>query len=64
MKTLSVVGVLIIQILNKCIVSILVYKLFYRPTAQCFHTQQIIPYTGLVAIFMKYTFKFSRNTAI
>ena len=42
--------VLIVTILNKCIVCILVYALFYRQTAQYFDTPQ---YTGILAVFMK-----------
>ena len=34
----NVRGVLMVKILNKCILSILVYNLFYRQTAQYFHT--------------------------
>mgnify|MGYP000459972634 CR=1 FL=1 len=33
-------GVLIVNILNKCILSILVYNLFYRQIAQYLHTPQ------------------------
>ena len=35
---LGACGVFMVKILNKCILSILVYNLFYRQTAQYFHT--------------------------
>jgi len=34
-------GVLMVKILIKCILSILVYNLFYRQTAQYFHTRYL-----------------------
>ena len=51
-------GVLMAQALNKCILSILVYSLFYRQDSAIF------PYTGILAVFMKNKIKFSKNTAI
>ena len=43
---LRVCGVLMVNILNKCILSILVYSLFYRQTVQSFI------YTNILAVFM------------
>jgi len=41
------------SLLNKCILSILVYNLFYRQTGQYFIYIAIFLYTGILAVFMK-----------
>jgi len=38
MSTVRAGGILMVKILNKCILSILVYNLLYRQTVQYFHT--------------------------
>jgi len=44
-----------VKILNKCILSILVYyNLFYRQTDRALFPYPVIcPYTGILAVFMK-----------
>jgi len=61
-------GVLMVKILNKCILSILVYNLFYRQTEQYFHTSQYFntPYPGClheieIQIFKIYGFLIGRK---
>ena len=51
-------GVFMVKILNTCILSILLYNLF-RQTAQYLIYTAIIPYTGILAVFMEQKFKFS-----
>jgi len=50
-----------VKILNKCILSILVYNLFQADSAIFFIYTAICPYTGILAVFMKSKFKFSEN---
>jgi len=49
-------GILMVKILNKCILSILVYDLLYRQTAQYFHTPQCfhlpVSNVGIVTKFL------------
>ena len=46
-------NVLMVKILNTCILSILVYNLFYRQIAQYFIYAAVFSYTGILAVFMK-----------
>jgi len=33
----------------------------FRQTAQYFHTPTLLPYTGILTVFMKYKFNFSKD---
>jgi len=46
-------GVLIVKILNKCILSILVYNLFLDSQRNILYIYIIFPYIGILAAFMK-----------
>ena len=49
-------NVLMVKILNKCILSILVYNLFYRQTVQYFHTPHNFHTPGVVLLNFVRTF--------